>query len=281
MAKLKEMLSDWKYIKVCLYIVFTAALLYIVYLLIGNLDQVIKGTLAVLGSVASAFSPLIIGLIIAYLLSPLVELINRKLVSRLSLRQPTDPVKLEKRLGLERTVSILITFLLIFLIICAIIYAFAFLIVGDLVFTSMQNMVGSITDYFTKYETLFRGWVNSIPSNSGIEERLQSLASDAVSWLSDHFSTASIIGVITAISGSILNLLLGTVVSIYLLKDKEFFLRLWRKTLHHILPAKAKRCRDRDLIRYQYRRFSVRTRTAAGCSDHRNIIFHRTFHHRP
>lgn len=90
MAKLKEMLSDWKYIKVCLYIVFTAALLYIVYLLIGNLDQVIKGTLAVLGSVASAFSPLIIGLIIAYLLSPLVELINRKLVSRLSLRQPTD-----------------------------------------------------------------------------------------------------------------------------------------------------------------------------------------------
>ena len=91
MSKLKEMLSDWKYIKVCLYIVFTAAMLYIVYFLIGNFDQVVKGFFSVLGSIASAFSPLIIGLIIAYLLSPLVELINRRLISKLFIKQPTDP----------------------------------------------------------------------------------------------------------------------------------------------------------------------------------------------
>ena len=238
MSKIREMLSDWKYIKLCLYIVFTAALLYVVYLIIGNFDQVLSAVSSILGSLGSAFSPLIIGLIIAYLLSPLVEFINSKAVSKFSLRVYTDPVRLEKAMGRRRTVSILITFLLIFLVICVIIYAFAFLIVGDLVFTSLQNMVDSIIDYFSKYESVFRSWVAAIP-DSGIEERLQSIANDVITWISKNFSTAAILRFITDAGGNLLNLILGIVVSIYLLKDKDFFLRLWRKMLHVVLPMKA------------------------------------------
>ncbi len=239
MSKIKEMLSDWKYVKICLYIVFTAALLYVLYFIIKNFDEVLGGVSSVFNSIISAFSPLIIGLIIAYLLSPLVDFINRRMVSKLFIKVPSDPFKLEKRLGLQRTVSILITFLLIFFIIFVIIYAFAFLIVGDLVFTSLQNMVDSIIDYFMKYESVFRSWVDTIPNNSGIEDRIQSFANDAISWISDNFSTTAIINFITNLSGSILNMVLGIVVSIYLLKDKDFFLRLWRKMLHLILPMKA------------------------------------------
>ncbi|MDD3200273.1 MAG: AI-2E family transporter [Eubacteriales bacterium] len=238
MSKLKEMLSDWKYIKLCLYIVFTAALLYIIYLIIGNMDQILRVTKSIFGSLTSAFSSLIIGLIIAYLLSPLVELINQKVVSRFFFKLPADPLKLEKRLGLQRTISILITFLLIFLIICIIIYAFAFLIIGDLVFASLQNMVDSIIDYFMQYESVFRGLAAAIP-NSGIEERVQNIANEIITWFSDNFSTAAIINFITNLGGGILNMFLGVIISIYLLKDKDFFIRLWRKTLHLILPMKA------------------------------------------
>jgi predicted PurR-regulated permease PerM len=60
-----------------------------------------------------------------------------------------------------------------------------------------------------------------------------------ISWISDNFSTAAILGFITNAGGSFLNLILGIVVSIYLLKDKDFFLRLWRKMLHIVLPMKA------------------------------------------
>lgn len=238
MLKIKEMLSDWKYMKLCLYIVFTAALLYVIYLVIGNLDRVLMAVSAFLSSIASAFSPLIIGLIIAYLLSPFVEFINSKVVSKFSFKTPSDPIKLEKSLGRRRTVSILIAFLLIFLIICIIIYAFAFLIVGDLVFTSLQNMVDSIVDYFSKYESVFRSWAAAIP-NSGIEERLQTVANDVILWVSNNFSTASIINIIANAGGGLLNMVLGIVVSIYLLKDKDFFLRLWRKALHLTLPMRA------------------------------------------
>ncbi len=238
MSRIKEMLSDWKYIRLCLYIVFTATLLYVIYLIIGNFDKVLLAVSSVLSSIASAFSPLIVGLIIAYLLSPLVEFINNKVVSKFSFGTPSDPVKLEKRLGRRRTISILITFLIIFLIFCFIIYAFAFLIVGDLVFTSLQNMMDSIIDYFSKYESVFRSWAAAIPS-SGIEDRLQNFANDVISWISHNFSTAAIISFITSAGGSLLNMVLGIVVSIYLLKDKDFFLRLWRKTLHLTLPMKA------------------------------------------
>jgi len=232
------MLSDWKYVKLCLYIVFTAALLYVIYLIIGNLDLVLSGISSVFSSLVSAFTPLIIGLIIAYLLSPLVEFINKRMISKFFVKLPSDPIKLEKRLGLQRTISILITFLLIFLIICVIIYAFTFLIVGDLVFTSLQSMVNNLADYFTKYESLFKNWVDALP-NSGIEVQIQKYANSIISWLSDNFSTAAIVGFIGKIGGSILNMVLGLVVSIYLLKDKDFFIRLWRKSLHLLLPMKA------------------------------------------
>ena len=124
MSKIKEMLSDWKYVKICLYIVFTAALLYVLYFIIANFNAVLQGFSSILSNLGSAFSPLIIGLIIAYLLSPLVEFINKKVVSRFFVKLPSDPILLEKRLGLQRTISILITFLIIFVVICVIIYAF-------------------------------------------------------------------------------------------------------------------------------------------------------------
>jgi Predicted permease len=238
MSKVKELLSDWKYIKLCLYIVFTAALLYVIYLVIGNLDKVLFAATSVIDSIVSAFSPLIMGLIISYLLSPLVEFINSKVVSRFFFKEISDPIKLEKRRGRQRTISILITFLLIFFIICIIIYAFAFLIMGGLVFTSMQNMVQNIVDYFSKYESVFRSWAAAIP-NSGIEDRLQTLANDVITWISHNFSAAAIINFISNIGGSLVNVVLGMVVSIYLLKDKDFFLRLWRKLLHLTLPMKA------------------------------------------
>jgi len=238
MSKFREMLTDWKYIRLCLYIVFTAALMYILYLIIGHFDKVLLGASAILRSIAGAFSPLFLGLIISYLLSPLVDFINRNAVSKLFRKEHPNPLKQEKRLGHQRTLSIIITFLLIFLIVCVIIYAFAFLIMGGLVFTSMQQMVQSIVDYFTKYESVFRSLAAALP-NSGIEEQLQEFANSLITWLSNNFSATAVIKWISNIGSNLVDLVLGLVVSIYLLKDKEFFLRLWRKTLHIVGPQKA------------------------------------------
>lgn len=238
MSKIKEMFKDWRYMKLCLYVVFTAALLYILYFAISNFDDIIRFLASAINSLLSAFSPLIIGIVIAYLLSPLVDTVDTHVIAKMFQKVPSDPIKLEKRKGLRRTLSILITFAIILLLICVILYAFAVLIVGDLFFTSLQSMVESITSYFLKYESVIVQWAQSLPE-SGLEEELQNAVNTAISWLVKSINTTSIIALLTNIGGSLLNLVLGIVISIYLLKDKDFFLRLCRKTLHLLLPMKA------------------------------------------
>lgn len=235
MSKIKDIFSDWRYLKFCFYIAFTAALMYILYFIIKNFDIVLESVGSFLGSIVSALSPLLIGLILAYLLSPLVDIIDQKLMSKLFYKLPDDPIKLEKRLQVRRTLTILITFLLIIVLIIVIIYAFAILIVGQIVFDSLSNMLDSITAYFLQYEDFLRNLIDKLP-NSGLEEKLQEVINGIAAWIAEHFSVEAVIRFVANVSGSILNIILGVVVAIYLIKDRDFFIRLWRKTLHVCLP---------------------------------------------
>lgn len=238
MSKFKELIGDWKTVKLCLYVVLTASLLYILYLIIGNLPTVFSTVLLVLDDFFRAISPLLIGFVLAYLLSPLVDIIDKKIMNRFFFKLPTDPAKLEKRLNMRRTFSILLTFALIIAAICGIIYAFAVLIVGQLVFTSLNNMIASIISYFMKYQETIVSWAQSLPAN-GLGEKAQQVLDIVINWFSDSFNTTVIIDFITGLGGGILNVILGAVVSIYLIKDRDYFKRIWRKLLHLCLPQKA------------------------------------------
>jgi len=218
-----------QYLTISVYIVLTAIVLFVVYSLITNFGSAVSAASAFLANILSALSPLLIGLVFAYLLGPLVSVIDRKIMSRLHRTSP-DPVKAAKREKQLHTMSILITYLLILSVLCLIIYTLAVLIVGQLFFASLGQMVQSIVDYFMKYEAILRDLIDKIPG-SGLEERLQEIITALIAWISGHFSTASIISFIISIGGGILNLLLGAVVSVYLLLDADFFKRIWRKLM--------------------------------------------------
>jgi predicted PurR-regulated permease PerM len=237
MSKIKEMFSDWRYLKFCFYTIFTAALLYILYFIIKNIDVILVVAGSFLKNIFSALSPLFIGLFLAYLINPLVDVIDTRLMSKFFYKLPQDPFKQEKRLKTRRTVSILFSFLMVILSICLIIYAFAFLIVGQMTFNSLSNMLESIIAYFMQYEDIFRNLAARLP-NSGLEEKLQELINDIATWIAEHISADTVIQFVTNIGGGILNIVLGIVVAIYLIKDKDFFIRLWRKSLHIFLPMK-------------------------------------------
>ncbi|MEG1583716.1 MAG: AI-2E family transporter [Anaerovorax sp.] len=238
MSKFKEMIGDWKTIKACLYVVLTASLLYIIYLLVGNLPTVLSTVSSVLGSLFGAITPLLIGGILAYLLAPLVNIIDTKVMTKVFFKLPDDPLKLEKRLGTRRTFSILLTFVMIIVAVCALIYAFTVLIVGQLVFGSLAGMIQSIIDYFQQYEETIMSWAKALPAN-GLDIKVQEILDLVLGWFSSNFSTAAVINFITGLGGGVLNVILGAVVSVYLIKDQEYFKRLWRKLLHLLLPQKA------------------------------------------
>ena len=238
MSKLREYYPDKTWIKYSLFIAFTATLLYVLYFIIKNLDRVTMIAFHGLSSILHALTPLFIGLILAYLLGPLVELVSRKVISKFVIKEPNDPVKIEKLAKRKRLISVLLTYLIILIAIIAIIYGFSVLILGQFIFTGINNMIDGIVSYISTYETNIKQWT-AIFNNTNLTQQIQDLINSVMTWLSNHFSATSAINKITSFSGNIFNFVIGTIISIYLLMDKEFFLRLWRKTLHLLLPQKA------------------------------------------
>lgn len=236
-SRFREFFSDWRYLKLSFYIAFTAALLYILYFTIKNIDRVAETLADGLGSIGAALSPLFVGLVLAYLVSPLVDLLDQKIMARLWFRLPSLPRKKERSLHRRRMVSVLVTFLLLLLLAFLIVYAFAFLIVGRLVFDSLTGMLASIAGYFSQYEQAFQDFLLRLP-DSGLEEQVKALFDDIARWISEHFSADSVFGAMANIGISLMNTFLGIVVAIYLVKDKEFFLGLWDRLVDGLLPAR-------------------------------------------
>jgi predicted PurR-regulated permease PerM len=228
MSKFNPFTENKQYLLISLYVVSSIIVLFIAYQIIINFSIVTGTVLGLLGNIFSAISPLIVGLIIAYLLGPMVRFIDSILMNKLFQKLKDDSKKKFKQEKIIHTTSILITFLIVILAFCLVLYAFAVLIVGQLVFASLGQMVQSIIDYFLKYESILRDLIAKIPG-SGLETQLQNATTALIDWISKHFSTTSILNFIFSLGGGILNIFLGTVVSLYVLLDAEFFKALWQK----------------------------------------------------
>lgn len=238
MNKYKEIIKDSKFVKGSCFILFNAVLLYILYAVIKNIDRVTDTILSGLGILTEAFWPLIIGLILAYLLNPLSELIDKKLVTKL-IRIPDDPIKAEKRENLSHFISVLFTIIIVIAAIIAIIYGFTALLIGRLVFEDLSALMKDFVSAVVSYEDTFKNWIATRIPDGMLSEKLSEFANGIVGWISENISVTNVISTFTSIGGSVVNIVIGVIISIYLMKDKKFFLGLWRKFLHLTLPQKS------------------------------------------
>lgn len=239
MKKYKEFMKERSFIRGSLFIVFNAFLIYVLYFIIKNIDLITVAVGQGASSLISAFSPLFIGLIIAYLLNPLVTIIDRKLMQKVFFRLSEDPIKAEKRRNLSRFISVLLTFIIVLAAIVAIIYGFAIMILGQFVFADFSSMLNSVMKTFMDYEVELRQWVAQNLPEGFLSDRMMELANSIIAWLSENFSATTAITAVTGAVGSVVNIAIGAIISIYLMKDKNFFLGLWRKFLHLTLPQRA------------------------------------------
>ena len=156
--------------------------------------------------ILKAFFPLFIGLIIAYVLNGPVEYVGGKLKSNhksiLSSKSPKG-----------RGLAILITYLSVSIILISVGYAFVVLMLGALPKGNITSTIQQIIEYVNSSKLLSQ-------------------------WMSKYFSAESLVNLASIVAEILINLLLGVVASIYLLKDKEFFLTLWQKLLSILLPQK-------------------------------------------
>lgn len=231
MNKIKEKIQSSQPMSLTIFIAANAAILYILYFVIKNMDTVFTVVFSVLGSILAALTPLFVGMVIAYIVTPLVNIVDDKLMSKVVFRIPDDPAKKEKRLNIRRFVSVLFTFLIILAAAGGIIWALAVLIVGNLFIGSFSEILASLTNYFLTLDANRLEWASKIPDGV-IGDRIQALINAANAWLTEHLTATEIINTAAGISGGVINFFIGAIVSIYLLKDRDFFHRIWRKFLH-------------------------------------------------
>jgi predicted PurR-regulated permease PerM len=246
MSKFQDMLKDRMFVRYGAFILFTATLLYIIYLVLTNISFLTGIAIAALASLSAALAPLIIGLIIAYIINPLVTLVENK-VARRMVRIPNDSDKADKSKRRVRTTSVLITYLFIILLLVLILYSVASLLLGKLMFNiSIPDLYDQTLVSILAYQETINNWVANLPSGM-FSEQLDGVVQSVIQWITDNFSAESAMGIVSGVGVSIFNFVIGVMVSIYLSIDKDFFIRLWSNTMTLLLPEKGSIALERTL----------------------------------
>ena len=74
MQTIKDLFNDKKLMKYSAFVAFTMVLVYVIYFIIKNLDVILGACANGIGSVLGAFTALFIGIVLAYILDPAVEI---------------------------------------------------------------------------------------------------------------------------------------------------------------------------------------------------------------
>ncbi|MGB7605897.1 MAG: AI-2E family transporter [Lutisporaceae bacterium] len=208
---------DKTLLKYCLYIVLTATALYILYAVIGNIGTIFTTIFAILKNIFSILSPFIIALVIAYLLHPMAKWMEVKLMSKTKFTHK-----------LKRTLSVLLTYLLIVGIFIFFIYSTYVMIGGQLTDNlKVNNMIESIMKYGQKYNDIFQTALTKLET-SGLSESVKQQFKNLIERTNGLMGSVinGIFEWLRRLGSNLLNILLGVIIAFYLLKDMDYFKKL-------------------------------------------------------
>lgn len=233
------------------FIVIIASML--VFTMLFNLSNIANG----IANFLSVISPILYGLVIAYLLAPIVAKFEKGLFGRVfrkygehyvdkTVRSGDDGEKKYAHLKVyiknkpARICSIALTFLLFIGIIIGVLVAIipqltsTISMLVDNIPSYMSNLTDWISERFENYPDIAADLINMI-NDAGSTLR-SFLTTSILPQMGDYlgFLTNSIMSVV----GTVLNLVFGIVVAIYCLYSKELFAAQAKKTLYCIMPIK-------------------------------------------
>ncbi len=217
-----------KYLTIAVYSVCAVIVSAIAIMIIFNFDSVMS-KLSVLGAVAT---PIIIGIFCAYLLNPLMTKIENGPLKKLS-----GSAEKKKR-GQARAISVTLTMLAVLLILALIIIMVIPQLVENIVF-----IIGNMDSYINT----IKDWLNKIfEDNPALVEFLGNPLDDFNKFIAGiwkQYSTelmgmvGNVAATVWAIIDTMKNVLLGLIISIYLLARKEMFIGQTKKFIFAFLKV--------------------------------------------
>ncbi len=237
----------------------TAFIVIIASIIVGSMLVNLEGIGKGVGNFLSAISPIIYGMIIAYLLAPIMSFFEKRVFSK-TFTKSDKPfaeianhdvggnkesekyahLKMYVRNAPRRIVSIIVTFIIFVGIIVGILVAIipqltaTIKLLVDNIPTYMTNLVSWTQEMFTNYPEV-GAEITNIINDAGSTLR-SFLSTSILPQMGDYlgFLTNGIMSLI----GLLMNLIFGMVVAIYCLYSKELFAAQAKKVLYTFLSVK-------------------------------------------
>lgn len=190
-----------------------------------------------IGKINSALMPIYIGLAIAYLLSPLVNKIERNLFIPL-FRKVIKKRKAVRQVS--RVVSVVIVLVLAIVVLCWL----TMLVVPEVV-DSITSLANSLPGYYRNIVEVANEMSGKHPEIAKqLTETATSVYNQLIGWMKNELIPTSTEvlgwvsdGLINAL-GVLFNIIIGIIISIYLMMSKETFCAQAKRMLYSILPAR-------------------------------------------
>lgn len=178
-------------------------------------------------TISGVLSPLVIGLVLAYLMNPLMNFLDKRLLPALLKRN----MKEEKARKLSRTAS------LIFAVLVSLLFVYEFC---SLLLPQLYESVRGIVDNFSTYYARAESWImNFLADNPTIQTYAASIMEDLYSMLMNFVTNGllpNIETIITSLTSSVMSvvgaafdLLIGLCAAIYMLASRDLFLAQSKK----------------------------------------------------
>ena len=208
--------SDKRYFKwglTALVVIFISILLVVIF---TNLP----GFFALLTSIGKILSPLISGVVIAFLLNPLVNFVDCRLGPILEKKLKTQTAK-----NLSRAAGIVMALIVAGILV----YGFFAMLLPQL-YESVMNIVDNAGTYFNSIETWATNILEDNPEIQGyVDKGLEQLRGFIENWVTTTFLSdmsklvTTVSTSVFAVIKSLTNFIIGLVASIYMLWSKDTF----------------------------------------------------------
>lgn len=222
-----------RYFKLGLSLFFSAAGAILFYYLLfhgSDLKSTILNTIAI-------FTPILLGITLAYLLNPLMNFFERNIVWNIWNRIKNTNKEYPKEKKCVRAISVLLTMIAFGFIL----YGLIMLIVPQVI-ESIQNIIFRIPLYM---DNLNKWFDDFLEKNPGFKDLSDTYWIDIEQWLTSSFvpklqdlisnTSTSLLGGVMSVFNGLLNFIIGIIISVYLLFSKELFCAQAKKITYALL----------------------------------------------
>jgi predicted PurR-regulated permease PerM len=212
-----------KYATVSGYVIVTVVIIFILARATFEIEGIIDVVAAALKYTGKILTPVSIGIIIAYITNPLVAFIE-KMARKIKFIK----LKNEKK---YRTIAIFTSFILIILIIFLLIGTFIFSITEQFSNINLDKVINIVTSYINSFSDSLKNIEVKLESlnieSKALEQYVSQFSAMLVNWLKNFANNLATNTM--NISGYISNFVFGLIIAIYLLLDKDEFIRYGNK----------------------------------------------------